>query len=215
MSLNPILSHDRLLSLRPLFLKTLNTIYSSKATLDELEKYDKPSNEDESIIFFRKETDTDSMFKFTHDHYSTPNQKNVSFGNFDMDLDLYINNFLDLCSVYSPDIYFFVDTRLYLDRLFKNALLNKLFPAKVANDNIKIELEIHFNNKLSSAFYLDCQCVDGKMMIQNKHDVHRFFKNFINILKEQYDISDDIDLDYTQPEVKFKESTLLLHMATI
>jgi hypothetical protein len=215
MTIKPVISPETLDSLMPLFLKTLNTIYSSKAKLSDMDNYDRTAEEEDRIIFYKKENETDSMFKFVHNHYATPNKHNVSFQNFDMDLDLYMNNFLNLCSVYSDNSYFFVETRLYLDRISNSWLLNKLFPPKVANDNIKIEIEIHFNQYLTGAFYLACQYVNGIMIIQNKKDVHHFFETVTNNLKELLHLTEEINLDHTQTEADFKESTLILHMATI
>jgi hypothetical protein len=118
--------------------------------------------------------------------------------------------------VYSEHSYFFVDTRLYLDRISNSWLLNKLFPPKVANDNIKIELELHFNQYLIAGdFYLSSECVNSVMTIQNKKDVHSFFENITNNFKERFNIPDEINLDYTQTEADFKQSILLLNMATI
>jgi hypothetical protein len=216
MPIKPVLSPETLNDLMPIFLKSLNTIYSSKAKLSDMGNYDRTAEEEDRIIFYKKENETDSMFKFIHHHYLTPNNHHVSFQKFDMDLDLYMNNILNLCSVYSEHSYFFVDTRLYLDRISNSWLLNKLFPPKVANDNIKIELELHFNQYLIAGdFYLSCECINGVMIIQNKKDVHPFFEKITNNFKERFNIPDEINLDYTQTEANFKESILLLHMATI
>jgi hypothetical protein len=216
MPIKPVLSPETLNDLMPIFLKSLNTIYSSKAKLSDMGNYDRTAEEEDRIIFYKKENETDSMFKFIHHHYLTPNNHHVSFQKFDMDLDLYINNILSLCSVYSEHSYFFVDTRLYLDRISNSWLLNKLFSPKIANDNIKIELELHFDQYLMTGdFYLSCECVNGIMNIKNKKDIHPFFEKITNNFKERFNIPDEINLDYTQTEANFKESILLLNMATI
>jgi len=215
MSLKPPISQAVVTRLMPVFLKSLNTIYSSSAKLTDMDNYDRTSEEEDGIIFYKKENETDTMFKFVHKHYPTPNNHKISFQNFDMDLDLYINNFLSLCGVYANNPYFFVDTRLFLDDIFNSGLLSKLFIPKVASNNIHIQLEIYFHKDLTGVFYLSCQSSYGKMIVTNKKDVHHFFEQSITHLKELFNIPDEINLDYTQTEEEFKKGTILLHMATI
>lgn len=211
--------------LTPILLDKMNEIYASEANLEQIDLYDETAEDIEGVIFHKKMMLKEhDFFKIYHSYTGSPNKDQISFERFDMDIDLYTNNVLKFAAIYSNNAKFHVDTRLYFLKVYKSLLMNELFRPTIDNDNIKIELKIHFkdvadlsilNWRKMGILCLCCSQVNGKMIVNNKEEVFLFFNNFFSLARKQFDIADDINLDYTQESCLFEDNLLLLNMAVI
>jgi hypothetical protein len=212
-------------SLTPILLDKMNEIYASEANLEQIDLYDETAEDIEGVIFHKKMMLKEhDFFKIYHSYTGSPNKDQISFERFDMDIDLYTNNVLKFAAIYSNNAKFHVDTRLYFLKVYKSLLMNKLFRPTIDSENIKIELKLHFKDasdfsilswRKMGILCLSCSQVDGKMIINNKEEVFSFFNNFFSLARKQFDIPDDINLDYTQASGLFDDNLLLLNMAVI
>lgn len=212
-------------SLTPILLDKMNEIYASEANLEQIDLYDETAEDIEGVIFYKKMMLKEhDFFKIYHSYMGSPNKDQISFERFDMDIDLYINNILKFTAIYSKNTKFHVDTRLYFLKVYKSLLMNKFFRPTIDNENIKIEMKLHFKDAANFSILswrkmgilcLCCSQVNGKMIVNNKEEVFSFFNNFISLAKREFSISDDINLDYTQENRLFEDNLLLLNMAVI